>query len=201
MLVIIEGSDFSGKSTVSAALASKLRQHQVAVDVRPVMLVRGPIEKLVDHIQEHPSIPAFVRAAAFNLACVVDAFAFRKRRGLVTIQESCPLRVQTHNLLRGRTWCAHILGKALRHGTQPDIAVFLQCSFEERRRRWRASNSTDVRDEVRFMHEETLNRSLDHTLQTLALDHGFRLISSEHTAANALAEELFEEIISKRTQQ
>ena len=149
-LVVVEGMDFSGKSTVCRLLRDRLTGHGLTVTASRTSLARGVMPALIEALYRAP-LPPLARSIAFHAAYLPDLRAARPGGRRVLLQESYVCRVLAYDQARGRrvlAWCARYLAARLHR--RVDLAVLLDCPYEERRARWQAAGTAGRRDALRF---------------------------------------------------
>lgn len=149
-IVVVEGMDFAGKSTVCRLLRVRLAAHGLQVTASRTSLARGVTPALIEALYQAP-LPPLARSLAFHLAYLPDLRAALPGSRQVLLQESYVCRVLAYDQARGRcllTWCARWL--AVRLHRRVDLAVLLECPYGERRARCLAAGTVDRRDAARF---------------------------------------------------
>jgi thymidylate kinase len=191
-VVVVEGMDFSGKSTVCRLLRERLAGHGLAVTASQTSLARGVMPALIEAVYRVPLLPPLARSLAFHAAYLPDLRAALPGGRRVLLQESYICRVLAYDQARGRpmlTWCARHL--AVRLHRRVDLAVLLECPYEERRARCQAAGTANRRDVVRFsascrLFEERLSRHLS----LAARAAGYAVVDTAAQEAHQVAAEI-----------
>jgi thymidylate kinase len=136
-VILIEGMDLSGKSTLVHNLRAELTRRGIPVRVsRNALCPDNPIAALADQVRRDPQAGLVETGALFLAAHLWDARHFTPPPdGMVHIQDSCWLRTVAHHMVHGTP---HIAGLLLQTSlTFPvfDAAIFLTADLDERRRR------------------------------------------------------------------
>ncbi len=136
-VVLIEGLDLAGKSTLVQNLARELASRGIAVRVsRNALCPDNPIAALADRVRRDPEAGLLETGALFLAAHLWDARHWTPPPdGTIHIQDSCWLRTLAYHTARGTPGIPPLLHKAMLSFPRFDAAVFLTAGIEERRRR------------------------------------------------------------------
>lgn len=199
MIVVIEGMDFAGKSTVCRLVAEGLTRRGVAATQSTTSLTGGLMPKLISAVYQVEGLPPRLRSATY-LACYLPDLIPTRRHGpdRVLVQESYIHRVLAY--CRAREWpilaaAASVL--TVRLTAQVDLAVLLTCPVEVRRDRYRASGAVNHRDDQRFGPQAAFAQRLDEELSALTRAKGYQVLSTADADAAAVAATLTDMIIGR----
>jgi thymidylate kinase len=176
MIVIIEGSDFSGKSTVAALLSGLLRERGYTVRRRQGCLT--PIANGLAKTLQRWRVPG--RGIAFHVIFLLDSLLARNQPNDIVVCEASPIRVAARDqVLRhgfhGRT----MLAAQRRYDALADRKYFLDATFETRKKRWENSaDRHDRADQTRFGPQRHIHVLTSEALRKLAGAHGYVLVHS-----------------------
>jgi thymidylate kinase len=136
-VLLIEGLDLAGKSTLVRNLQVELTRRGVPVRVsRNALCPDNPIAALADELRRDPHAGLIETGALFLAAHLWDARHFSPPPdGTVHLQDSCWLRTLAYHSWKDTPAIAEQLARAARCFPRFDAAVFLTAGIEERRRR------------------------------------------------------------------
>jgi thymidylate kinase len=136
-VVLVEGLDLAGKSTLVKNLAGELAGRGVPVRVsRNSLCPDNPIAALADQVRRDPCAGLAETGALFLAAHLWDARHFAPPAdGTVHLQDSCWLRTLAYHTFHGTPGIPGLLREAMASFPRFDAAVFLTASIEERQRR------------------------------------------------------------------
>jgi thymidylate kinase len=136
-VVLIEGLDLAGKSTLVRNLQAELLHRGIPVRVsRNALCPDNPIAALADQLRRDPHAELVETGALFLAAHLWDARHFTPPPdGMVHIQDSCWLRTLAYHTWNDTPAIPEQLARAARYFPQFDAAVFLTARIEERRQR------------------------------------------------------------------
>ena len=198
MLVVIEGADFAGKSTVAELIRRRLTAAGVPTIGSQACVSRGMMHRLVLAVQARPHLPSVVKSAIFHAGYAVDAFC-EVPTGTVIVQESYVLRVKAYDEVFNRRLGRVVLSALKSRLLQPALAYLLKCPFVERRARWLRSSTSDPRDTARFGPQAEVTRRLECTLRRLAESAGYRIVDTAAVSPDRIAGAIVEDILSFRS--
>lgn len=205
MRLIIEGSDFSGKSTISDIVS--LRLSELGIPIRRVdsCCTTEYIRKAVLFVHNSLSIPNFIKSLVFHFAYIAELICSNmapyndQRSGVVTIQESCHIRVLAHDIVLGRAiQKAALLAAAHIFPWKPPLLFFLHCPVSVRARRWEETGAFNDRDALRFGSEIREHISVSNELRRQAQLHQFEEIDTSKVSAYAAANLITRRILEQR---
>ena len=136
-LVLIEGLDLAGKSTLVANLQRELMHRGIPARVsRNALCPDNPIAALADQVRRDPHAGLVETGALFLAAHLWDARNFTPPpAGAVHLQDSCWLRTLAYHSWKDTPTIPEQLAQAARYFPRFDAAVFLTAGIEERRHR------------------------------------------------------------------
>jgi thymidylate kinase len=136
-VVLIEGLDLAGKSTLVKNLRGELARRGVAVRVRRNALCPdNPIATLADQMRRDPWAAAVETGALFLAAHLWDARHFKPPLdGTVHLQDSCWVRTLAYHTFHDTPGLPTLLRKAMASFPRFNAAVFLTTGIKERQRR------------------------------------------------------------------
>jgi thymidylate kinase len=147
---------------------------------------------IIETLYRVPLLPPLARSLAFHAAHLPDLRAHCPPARRVLLQESYVCRVLAYDQARGRrmlTWCARRL-TALLH-RRVDLAVLLECPYEERRARYQAAGTASRRDAVRFsVSRRRFEERLSHHLSLAAQAAGYTVVHAGGRDAPQVAAEI-----------
>lgn len=204
MIVVIEGMDFTGKTTVCAQTAALLTAQGIRVRQSTTSLTGGVMPSLIEAVYLAPQIPDRLRSFVFHAAYMPDLVRARQRRAeVVMLQESYVCRVWAYDHARSRRWLALVAQwLAERLHQRVDVAVLLRCPYEQRRQRYLASGVVWDRDEHRFAPSQiTAQQELEAALFRTTSAHGYKVIDTGGRTAEQVAQEITDLVLEARTQE
>ena len=136
-VVLIEGLDLSGKTTLVGNLRRELTRRGIPVRVsRNALCPDNPIAALADQLRRDAQAGLVETGALFLAAHLWDARHFTPPPdGMVHIQDSCWVRTLAYHTWKDTPALPEQLARAARYFPRFDAAVFLTAGIEERRRR------------------------------------------------------------------
>lgn len=196
MLVIVEGSDFAGKSTVCKLIASDLASRGISVRRSTACLTGGVTERVVLWAQDGFYIPKVLKFLIFHVAYIIDFLFWRlsDEQSLV-LQEGYVHRVLAYNKVHRRFLGFVLLAPFMSRKPSADLAYYLRCSVDEREHRYRLSDSVDPRDEARFTIDRDTTIALDNVLEEYTLRDGYLAINTDIDTAEDVARLIVAEIL------
>jgi thymidylate kinase len=136
-VVLIEGLDLAGKSTLVANLARELASRGIPVRVsRNALCPENPIAALADELRRAPEAGLLETGALFLAAHAWDARHWTPPpNGTIHIQDSCWLRTLAYHTFHATPGIPALLQGTMSSFPRFDAAVFLTAGIDERRRR------------------------------------------------------------------
>ncbi len=136
-VVLIEGLDLAGKSTLVRNLQAELTQRGIPVRVsRNALCPDNPIAPVADALRRDPCASLLETGALFLASHLWDARNFEPPpEGVIHIQDSCWLRTLAYHTFHGTPGIPELLRAAAPSFPRFDAAVFLTADLAERRRR------------------------------------------------------------------
>lgn len=136
-VVLIEGMDLAGKSTLVQNLQQELTRRGIPVRVnRNALCPDNPIAPIADKLRRDPAAGLLETGALFLASHLWDARHFvPPPPGTVHIQDSCWLRTLAYHTASGTPAIPNLLIRAARCFPYFDSAIFLAASIEARRNR------------------------------------------------------------------
>ncbi|MFG2697208.1 hypothetical protein [Kitasatospora sp. NPDC048407] len=184
--IVVEGMDFTGKTTVCRHLAQLLNRQGTEVTRSTTSLTGGAMPALIEAAYRTPHLPDVLRSALFHLAYLPDLAIEPVRRGepataaqQVWLQESYVCRVWANDLARNRRTLARsaaCLAPVLHR--RVDLAVLLHSPFEVRCDRYLRTEVRNLRDDHRFGPGAGHHRQVENHLTHLAQQCGYHLIDT-----------------------
>src|SRR5438270_13332793 len=125
-VVLIEGLDLAGKSTLARNLERELTRRGVRVRVsRNALCPDNPIAALADQLRRDPSAGLVETGALFLAAHLWDARHFRPPpEGTIHLQDSCWLRTLAYHTMQGTPGIPELLRQAVPTFPRFDAALF-----------------------------------------------------------------------------
>jgi thymidylate kinase len=180
MLIVIEGPDFAGKSTVAKLLRRRLEARGHRIVARQLALVESHgVGSGVAWAQDLPRRWGGIKSLLFFASELIDAFFWTDSPLVVTIRESYGLRTLATAEARGWRTRAAALRWVNRRLPRPDVAVYLACDRHERASRSLTALSRDARDDERFAPDNACQLRSDRRLEVLARNAGYLVIDTE----------------------
>jgi thymidylate kinase len=136
-IILVEGLDLAGKSTLVRNLAAELARRGIPVRVSRNALCPGnPIAALADQVRRDPQAGVLETGSLFLAAHLWDARHFASPPdGVIHLQDSCWLRTLAYNCDHGTPGIPDLLRAAIPSFPRFDAAVFLTAGIAERQRR------------------------------------------------------------------
>jgi len=136
-IILIEGLDLAGKSTLVRNLQAELTRRGVPVRVsRNALCPENPIAALADQVRRDPHAGLVETGSLFLAAHLWDARRFTPPPdGTVHLQDSCWLRTLAYHTWKGTPAIPDQLSGAAGCFPRFDVVVFLTAEIGERRRR------------------------------------------------------------------
>ena len=136
-VVLIEGLDLAGKSTLVRGLRDELTRRGIPVRVsRNALCPENPIAPVADALRRDPGAGLVETGALFLASHRWDARHFRRPpAGTIHIQDSCWLRTLTYHTYRGTPRITELLLEAIPSFPRFDATLFLRADLAERRMR------------------------------------------------------------------
>ncbi len=136
-VILVEGLDLAGKSTLVKNLKEELARRGVPVRAsRNSLCPDNPIAALADQVRRDPHASLAETGALFLAAHLWDARHFTPPPDrTVHLQDSCWLRTLAYHTFHGTPGVPGLLREAMASFPRFDAAVFLTASVEERQRR------------------------------------------------------------------
>ncbi|HEY7424809.1 MAG TPA: hypothetical protein VH682_11315 [Gemmataceae bacterium] len=136
-VVLIEGLDLAGKSTLVGNLQRELTRRGIPVRVsRNALCPDSPIATLADQLRRDPQAGLVETGALFLAAHLWDARHFTPPPdGMIHLQDSCWLRTLAYHSWKDTPAIPEQLAREARYFPRFDAAAFLTARIEERQRR------------------------------------------------------------------
>ena len=136
-VVLIEGLDLAGKSTLVRNLQAELTRRGIPVRVsRNALCPNNPIAPVADALRRDPGAGLLETGALFLASHLWDARNFEPPpEGAIHIQDSCWLRTLAYHTFHGTPRIPELLRVAAPSFPRFDAAVFLTADLAERQRR------------------------------------------------------------------
>jgi thymidylate kinase len=181
MRIVVEGMDFTGKSTVCRHLGELLQRDGWQVRRSTTSLAGGLMPPLIEAAYRSRLLTDAARSTVYHLAYLPDLLLpARSAPRVALLQESYICRVWAHDDARRRPLLeavARRLSRALHQ--RVDLAVLLRAPYDIRRSRYLSTGVANGRDEQRFSSD---GREEQHRVETAlerrAAQCGYQLIDS-----------------------
>lgn len=136
-VVLIEGLDLAGKSTLVRNLQAELTRRGIPVRVsRNALCPDNLVAALADQVRRDPEAGLIETGALFLAAHLWDARHFTPPPdGTIHLQDSCWLRTLAYHTWKDTPAIPEQLARAARYFPRFDAAIFLTAGVEERRQR------------------------------------------------------------------
>jgi thymidylate kinase len=175
-VVLIEGLDLAGKSTLVRNLQNELIRRGIPVRVsRNAMCPNNPIAPVADALRRDPKAGLVETGAMFVASHLWDARNFRRPpSGVIHLQDSCWLRTLAYHTHRRTPRIRELIVEALPSFPCFDAALFLTASLAERskrlsRREREQPGSNDANDRLVLADPKSFT-SLEGTLKQLTVE-------------------------------
>jgi dTMP kinase len=182
-VVLVEGLDLAGKSTLVRNLQAELTRRGIPVRVsRNALCPDNPIAALADQVRRDPDAGLIETGALFLAAHLWDARHFSPPLdGTVHLQDSCWLRTLAYHTWWDTPAIPEQLARVVRYFPRFDAAIYLTARIEERQRRL----------ELREREHPGSNDADDHLVMTapdryLALEQDLEALSVGITKARVM---------------
>jgi thymidylate kinase len=186
-VILIEGLDLAGKSTLVRNLQADLTRRGIPVRVsRNALCPENPIAPVADALRRAPNAGLLETGALFLASHLWDARNFQPPPdGVIHLQDSCWLRTLAYHTLHGTPGVPDLLREAAPSFPRFDVAVFLTADLAERRRRLaqrerEQPGSNDANDHLVVRDPEGY-LGLERALRALAIGY-FRAMTVQTTA-------------------
>jgi len=176
-VVLIEGMDLAGKTTLVRHLQSELTHRGIPVRVsRNALCADNPVAALADQLRRDPQAGLLETGSAFLAAHLWDGRHFTPPPdGTLHLQDSSWLRTVAYHMVRGTPHIAGLLLEASAAFPTYDRVFFLTADREERCRRLQlreyerpGANDHDdhavIREPEQFLRQENIIRRLSERL-------------------------------------
>jgi hypothetical protein len=196
--LIIEGPDFSGKSTIATLVVKELMYRGISAQTIDTCCGPKRVQDIVRLAQEIWHLPGSLKSFIFHLGYLVESvylwLMVRNARligpsdNVVFIQQSSHLRVLAHDTIYGRRLQKAALSAVLSL-LHPGINMgfYLECPLNIRIQRWRESDQHDPRDLRRFTDGLAEHTAISDELRAQALAAGFNVIYTSQVSASEAA--------------
>jgi thymidylate kinase len=136
-ILLIEGLDLAGKSTLIRNLEADLTRRGIPVRVsRNALCPDNPIATLADQVRRDPQAGLIETGALFLASHLWDERHFTPPPdGTVHLQDSCWLRTLAYHSWKDTPVIPEQIARAARYFPRFDAAIFLTAEMGERRRR------------------------------------------------------------------
>lgn len=136
-VILIEGMDLAGKSTLVRNLRVELERRGIPVRVsRNALCPDNPIARVADELRRDPAAGLLETSALFLASHLWDARHFAPPPpGTIHLQDSCWLRTLAYHTVRGTPGIPQLLRRAMPTFPRFDAAVFVTAALIERQRR------------------------------------------------------------------
>ncbi|MDA3556163.1 hypothetical protein MKL42_01335 [Acinetobacter sp. AOR15_HL] len=197
MLVVIDGADFSGKSTIISLLEESLIKKGYQVHKSRTSLSGGVFANIVEYAQRETTRP-IVKYFTFHLAYLIDFFSNKQDDNIIFLQETYWSRVHAYDVNYKRVWGIFFFFLFKKFIIQPDISFFLHANANIRFERYKKSGSQDQRDYYRFssLGFKKYNRLIA-TYRLLCSRQGYMLFFNNSDNPNILSNQMLEIVESK----
>lgn len=143
-LILLEGMDLAGKSTVARILAERLRAAGLKVQLhRNSLCPDNPLARVAEWLRRDPDRDPLEAGALFLASHLWDLRHFHPP-DCVRLQDSWWLRTLAFERLLGRPEMARLMEEALDRRLRFDAVVYLTASLAERQERLRARPRSDA---------------------------------------------------------
>ena len=134
MLIVIDGPDFAGKSTIIQNLAKSLseRGYDVRTSRTSVCGIFSNIVELAQSERTH----SLIKSLIFHAAYLIDVFT--GPRSWIHIQETYWPRVFAYDIVHRRPLGYAFFTAFRRAFIKPDLSIFIEANFTTRYRRYRS---------------------------------------------------------------
>ena len=135
-MILIEGLDLAGKSTLTQSLVAHLQKqgHPVSYS-RNALVPDNPIALVADEYRRNQPVSLLETGALFLAAHLKDAIDFKKPEKGFHIQDSSWLRTLAFNELQEVRWIPALVKDSSKHQPVFDLVIYLTASTETRQQR------------------------------------------------------------------
>ena len=136
-VILIEGLDLAGKSTLVRNLQTELTRRGIPVRVsRNALCPDNPIAPVADALRRNPGAGLLETGGMFLASHLWDARNFEPPpEGEIHVQDSCWMRTLAHHTFHETPRIPELLRAAAASFPRFDVAIFLTADLVERRRR------------------------------------------------------------------
>jgi thymidylate kinase len=194
MLVIIEGPDFSGKTTISTLAEDLLNANSTLKIVNSsTCLLQGFVSKLVYQAQLR-RWPSVLRDFIFIGAITADALFWKDHNSFILIQQSYINRMLAFRKANQRHLGYLWLNLIKKIQPKPQLSFFLSASFESRRKRFVSTRFEDSRDQSRFNNLADTQRQMDKILEENCKKDNYFYLDTEMSSPFQCAQLIYQKI-------
>ena len=135
-MILIEGLDLAGKSTLTQSLVTHLQEqgHPVSYS-RNALVPDNPIALVADEYRRNQPVSLLETGALFLAAHLKDAIDFKQPTKGFHIQDSSWLRTLAFNELQEIRWIPALVKDCSKHQPVFDLVIYLTASTEVRQQR------------------------------------------------------------------
>lgn len=176
-VILIEGLDLAGKSTLVRSLQAELTRRGIPVRVsRNALCPDNPIAPVADTLRRDPTAGLLETGALFLASHIWDARNFQPPPDeMIHLQDSCWLRTLAYHTYHGTPGVPDLLRKAVPSFPRFDAAFFLTADLAERRRRLeqreREQPGTNDANDHLVISDPQAYRGLERMLWDIADEH------------------------------
>ncbi|EJV74915.1 hypothetical protein CN447_29000 [Bacillus thuringiensis] len=201
MLILIEGLDFSGKSTVTPLIIEKLRSMGYSVSHKEGGgLNEGIYRQLVLWSYKQKWLPQNLVQIIYNLSPLVDKITFKRpefNKGEVHVQQGYIDRVISYNYANHNNFSNWFLRNSYKYFLKFDIKILIVTDLDERIKRYINSGNKNERDEKRFFTTEGLDtfKKIDRYLKKEAKKRNYLIFDNTNHSISETQEKIMQIII------
>lgn len=171
MLILIDGIDLSGKTTITKQLEHQLIRSGYNVRINKNTLHQGLYNKLLDAIHSKQSVylPNWIVSILDCLAPWVDSFQYKRPPFFsITVQESYVDRAIGYLYIYKKQFLYHFLRWSKKYFVQFDLAIYLTASFEVRRSRYEQRKNNRKGDRILINNQIALKQMEDKMIECMS---------------------------------
>ncbi len=196
-MILIEGLDLAGKSTLTRNLVNHLREAGEEISyARNALVPTNPVAVKADILRREEHTGLLETGALFLAAHLYDAKVFQyPKKGTFHIQDSCWLRTLAYNILYNTRFIPDLVKTCQILQPKFDLVIYLTASNEERRKRVfkrsQESQENDMADYLSWLNPEKLKKNDDILFEeTLAIYPETKKIDTTNMSEDAVLKEV-----------
>lgn len=162
MMILMEGMDFSGKTTLAFMIVNHLKREGVSASYNTGPLKNGWFSMVVTKVHKSKEMNFLVRNTVHAMVPVFDRLFFSVSRDQFIVQETYIDRTIAYNRARKRYYFSEPLYLISPLFHKFDLTIYITNKFDERLTRYHKSQQVNAEDEKRFADRALFQLTCDH---------------------------------------